>query len=79
MLPKFGQRLIWATYKAGQEVRKDPTRAYLIAQSYAVAKVAEREGRWSSAQAAEHVMDAAEAHAHALSDMERALLRDILP
>lgn len=38
------QRSIWATYVAGQEIRKDPTPAYLLAQRSAVWCVFVEEG-----------------------------------
>lgn len=42
--PKI-QSLVWRTYISGQEVRKDPTRAYLLAQRAAVWCVFVAEGR----------------------------------
>lgn len=45
MVPKDLQRKIWATYKPGQEIRKDPTPAYMDAYRAAVEAVAVREGR----------------------------------
>lgn len=35
MVPKFAQDEIWATYVPGQEIRKDPSDAYLKAQQRA--------------------------------------------
>lgn len=45
MVPKALQAAVWATYRAGQEVRKDPTREYLAAADAAIDAVAEKEGR----------------------------------
>ena len=39
------QRRVWAAYVPGQEIRKDPTDAYLEVQKEAVTEVARREGR----------------------------------
>lgn len=44
-VPKLLQQRIWATYVAGQEIRKDPTDAYMEAQEAAVEAVAQKEGR----------------------------------
>lgn len=44
MVPKPLQDRIWATYVPGQEVRKDPTPAYLDAADEAIAAVAAKEG-----------------------------------
>lgn len=45
MVPKSLQDAVWATYVAGQEVRKDPTREYLVAARNAINAVAEKEGK----------------------------------
>lgn len=45
MVPRDLQRRVWATYVPGQEIRKDPTGAYMEAQQAAVAAVAVKEGR----------------------------------
>lgn len=45
MTPSNLQRMIWKTYVPGQEIRKDPTEAYLLAQKAAVWAVAIAEGR----------------------------------
>lgn len=44
MVPTPLQAKVWVHYVPGQEVRKDPTRAYLEAASAAIKAVAEREG-----------------------------------
>jgi len=51
------QRLIWLTYRKGQEIDKAPSPAYLCAQALAVADVARREGKWDSGQCADHVIN----------------------
>lgn len=43
LVPRVLQRRIWATYVAGQEIRKDPTDAYLEAMRAAIEAVAETE------------------------------------
>lgn len=48
MVPKPLQRLVWKVYKPGQEVRKDPSAAYMVVQGLAVAHVAWKEGRWTA-------------------------------
>lgn len=51
------QRLIWRSYVKGQEIRKDPTALYLVAQAHVVAYVASLAGGpWSADRAVEHVM-----------------------
>ncbi len=45
MVPIELQRRVWAEYRAGQEVRKDPTGTYLDAADAAIAAVAKLEGR----------------------------------
>lgn len=45
MVPRELQRRVWATYVAGQEIRKDPTAEYMEAQRAAVDAVAAKEGR----------------------------------
>lgn len=57
MVDPKNQDLIWATYVPGQEVRKDPSLAYLVAQAHIVAGVAVAEGVWSEEQAGAHVTD----------------------
>jgi hypothetical protein len=44
MLPKAMQREVWSAYVAGQEVRKDPTRAYLEVTRRCIRFVATKEG-----------------------------------
>lgn len=39
------QRAIWATYKAGQEIRKDPSAEYLAAADEAIRELEIKEGR----------------------------------
>lgn len=43
MVPRLQQARVWATYRRGQEVRKDPTPEYLAAMREAIATVAQRE------------------------------------
>ena len=50
MVPHQVQRRVWAAYVPGQEVRKDPTRAYMAAHHLAIAAVAAREGRTEAAR-----------------------------
>lgn len=45
MVPRDLQDAVWATYVEGQEIRKDPTDAYMDAQTNAVSAVAKKEGR----------------------------------
>lgn len=45
MVPRDVQALVWAEYRPGQEIRKDPTRAYLTAANRAIDAVAAIEGR----------------------------------
>lgn len=45
LTPPHLQRMIWKTYVPGQEIRKDPTEAYLLVQRAAVYAVAIAEGR----------------------------------
>lgn len=45
MVPRPLQRQVWATYRPGQEVDKEPTGVYLAAAKAAIASVAEKEGR----------------------------------
>lgn len=44
MVPKDMQDAVWANYKRGQEVRKDPTEEYLDITRMARLHVAEHEG-----------------------------------
>lgn len=43
MVPVAVQRKVWATYRPGQEIDKNPTTEYLDAQRRAVQAVAEKE------------------------------------
>lgn len=43
MVPRLMQSRIWATYRPGQEIDKNPSGEYLDAQSAAVRAVAARE------------------------------------
>jgi hypothetical protein len=43
MVPRLMQSRIWATYRPGQEIDKNPTEAYMEAQVAAVQAVAARE------------------------------------
>lgn len=55
--PRAEQELIWATYVEGQEVRKDPTGLYLVAQSLVVQRLAVREGRVTREVAADATLE----------------------
>ena len=44
MVPGDLRRVVWATYRKGQEIDKRPSDSYLEAQRRAVLAVAEREG-----------------------------------
>lgn len=44
-LPRRHQEAIWRTYRRGQEIRKDPSVAYLVAQAEAVLAMAIIDGR----------------------------------
>jgi hypothetical protein len=44
-LPKSYRDRVWATYMPGQEIRKDPTAAYMVASYEAIKWIAEKEGR----------------------------------
>jgi hypothetical protein len=44
MVPKAMQDAVWANYRRGQEVRKDPTEEYLKVTREVRLYVAEREG-----------------------------------
>ena len=48
MVPKDLQRLVWAFYVPGQEVRKNPSAGYMVVQGIAVAHVAWMEDKWSA-------------------------------
>ncbi|MGH2588108.1 MAG: hypothetical protein ACRDJE_24570, partial [Dehalococcoidia bacterium] len=39
-VPRILQRAVWAAYRPGQEVRKDPTPEYLVAMHAAIDAVA---------------------------------------
>lgn len=45
MVPRLVQQQVWATYRAGQEVDKRPSRDYLAAADAAIAAVAAAERR----------------------------------
>lgn len=45
MVPKTIQRRVWNTYVEGQEIRKDPTSAYLNAMAQAIRFVEVKEDR----------------------------------
>lgn len=45
MVPRVLQRKVWAAYVPGQEIRKDPTRAYLEIAREVIAAVAAKEAR----------------------------------
>ena len=44
MVPAAIRSRVWALYRPGQEIRKDPTPEYLEAANEAVEAVAEKEG-----------------------------------
>ena len=44
MVPGSLKRDVWATYRRGQETRKDPSPAYLAAARAAIESVAREEG-----------------------------------
>jgi len=56
LLPKPARDLIWHYYEDGQEHRKDPSAAYLLAQSCAVTIVALRERVLSPITARKHIV-----------------------
>jgi hypothetical protein len=43
LVPQELKRAVWATYRRGQEIRKDPTPEYLVAARAAIEAVAEKE------------------------------------
>lgn len=45
MVPKGIQRRVWAHYRHGQEIRKDPSEEYLDAMRAAIQAVEQKEGR----------------------------------
>lgn len=45
MVPKRFKDAVWATYRRGQEIDKNPTREYLLAARGAINAVAMKEGR----------------------------------
>lgn len=45
MVPRALQRMVWGAYVPGQEIRKDPTSAYMRVARDAIAVVAAKEGR----------------------------------
>lgn len=53
MVPVHLQAAVWKTYKPGQEVRKDPSPAYLLVQTRCRVAIAEAEGRDTTALRAE--------------------------
>lgn len=55
MVPREWQRLVWATYRKGQEVDKRPSPAYLLVQGIVVAIVANLEKTWTKDQAESHI------------------------
>ena len=57
MVPRELQRLIWAFYKAGQEVRKDPTPGYLIVQAITVGYVAVNTGQMTKDQNEKNIIE----------------------
>lgn len=50
MVPKPLQQRVWAEYRPGQEVDKNPSREYLAAAQRAIDHVAKREGKPASKQ-----------------------------
>lgn len=59
--PRWAQRMIWATYRSGQEVTKDPSAVYLVAQAHVVCFVAVEEGLLDADAAVERLMRTFEA------------------
>lgn len=57
-LPRDLRDAIWGTYRPGQEVDKNPSAAYVLAQMRAVNYVAVREGHMTSAEATARAMRA---------------------
>jgi hypothetical protein len=57
-LPAPAKRIIWHYYRPGQEVRKDPSREYMLAHRIAVLLVAFHERTWSAPQALNALADA---------------------
>lgn len=45
MVPRDLQKLVWATYRPGQEDDKNPSVEYIFAQQMAIKAVREREGK----------------------------------
>jgi hypothetical protein len=45
MVPPELRAAVWREYRKGQEIRKDPTRAYLVVMRQAIEAVAEKEGK----------------------------------
>lgn len=45
MVPPALRQAVWDTYSPGQEIRRDPTEAYLAAADAAIEAVAIKEGR----------------------------------
>jgi hypothetical protein len=56
-LSKPAQRIIWHHYRPGQEIHKDPSALYLLAQGAAVALVAFRDRTWSARQALDRLAE----------------------
>lgn len=73
MLPKEWQKLIWLTYKPGQEITKTPSAQYLLVQSISVAIVACAEKVWTAEQGKEHIKRTSELVWHKL---ERAFVQN---
>lgn len=71
LTPKPVQNLVWATYRPGQEVSKDPSAIYLVVQSYAVAAVALRESRFTVEEATAHIFDRVKLVEHRGVDVDR--------
>lgn len=58
LLPKPAQRIIWYHYREGQEIDKNPSAHYLLAQGTAVVLVAFIGRRWSARQALDRLAEA---------------------
>lgn len=55
MVPKSWQRMVWLTYRPGQEVDKRPSADYLLVQSMVVALVAVLDGAYTRPQGIDHI------------------------
>lgn len=72
------QKLVWKTYRPGQERDKQPSSVYLIIQAMAVGQVAVTEGTWTIEQCLSHVEDRARLLWDKLSPEENVWLKSLL-